>query len=421
MLRLDFSAFDRWLGLAATLALAGTPACAHQQKKDAQAKQSTEIRKLQSRLEELEKTNGRLSVRVDEMEDEIFLLQDRVEAHRLALQRRKRMRQSTRGESAQAPSPAPQTNYGAPRQNGRYQVRGYNTRRRGESKRTPQRSRGRRIPLSQQQARGTANAQRQQPRQQDQPTADESGHTDGKRAKNGRVPAGKQTTADKQTTGGSAGASSGGSDSDSIVITHEDFQRFAKKQKQNTGGSAGGGSSSKSSSSSGTKRAKERVTEEKLATSDQVGDESGEETSAPTNSSDGPSAGANFSEKSGLDLYKSALAKYRSGEYATALRGFQQFLDGKPRIDYRDNGLYWIGECHFGLGDFKTAVEYFQRVLEKQPDGNKVPDAMLKMALAYRELGLQEKARGLLEKLTRRYPSTNAGRLGKKKLSDLNS
>ncbi|MFB6371993.1 MAG: tetratricopeptide repeat protein, partial [Bradymonadaceae bacterium] len=101
--------------------------------------------------------------------------------------------------------------------------------------------------------------------------------------------------------------------------------------------------------------------------------------------------------------------------------GFESFLDGSPRKDYRDNGLYWIGECHFGMGDYKTAIEYFQRLLDEQPEGNKVPDAMLKMALAYRELGMSDQARGLLEKLTRRYPSTNAGRLGKKKLSDLDS
>jgi TolA-binding protein len=96
-------------------------------------------------------------------------------------------------------------------------------------------------------------------------------------------------------------------------------------------------------------------------------------------------------------------------------------MDGSPRRDYQDNGLYWIGECYFGLGRHERSIDYFERVINEQPDGNKVPDAMLKMALAYKELGNRAKTRSLLEKLTNRYPTTNAGRLGKKKLSDLNS
>ncbi len=124
-----------------------------------------------------------------------------------------------------------------------------------------------------------------------------------------------------------------------------------------------------------------------------------------------------YAGRSGLDLYRMALAKYRSGAYETALGGFEAFLDGDPRSDYRDNGLYWLGECHFGLGRHQKAIDYFQRILDEEPNGNKVPDAMLKMALAYREIGRNDKAQSLLEKVTQRYPGTNAGRLGEKKLS----
>lgn len=385
MVRLELTSFDGWLGCAATLALALTPACAHQTSSDEQqSAEATRVAKLQSRLDELERTNGRLSVRIDEMEDEIFLLQDRVEAHRLALRRRGRMRSQTGQKTAQAPKPAPETHYGQQQrsQQGRYQVRGYNTRRparRGQSNHPV-----RRIPLSRQQARSSGRPQTSGNQNQARPSSDS-----------------RADTSNEQ-----------GNNSEEIVITDEDFKRFAKRgQSQNRGSK-----SNSASTSSGNKRAKKRVTEEKLSTTADRGTEKPESTPSPE-----PTSSDTFEGKSGLDLYKSALAKYRSGEYATALTGFQAFLDQKPRPDYQDNGLYWIGECHFGMGQFEQAVSFFQRVLEEQPDGNKVPDSMLKMALAYRELGLEEKARGLLEKLTRRYPSTNAGRLGKKKLSDLES
>ena len=43
---------------------------------------------------------------------------------------------------------------------------------------------------------------------------------------------------------------------------------------------------------------------------------------------------------------------------------------------------------------------------------------MLKMSLTYKRLGRTDDARALLEKLTQRYPTTNAGRLGSEKLSE---
>ena len=83
-----------------------------------------------------------------------------------------------------------------------------------------------------------------------------------------------------------------------------------------------------------------------------------------------------------------------------------------------DNALYWIGECHYGLGDFTRAVSFFERVMEEQPDGNKVPDAMLKMSLALDQLGNRDRAEQVLETLTQRYPMTNAAQLGAKRLAD---
>src|SRR5690606_10263556 len=101
-----------------------------------------------------------------------------------------------------------------------------------------------------------------------------------------------------------------------------------------------------------------------------------------------------------LDLYQDSLAKYRAGNYAEAMAGFQSFLDAGPRTDYIDNALYWIGECHYGLGDYSRAVSYFQHILDEIPNGSKAADAMLKMSLAYDRMGQGENAVELLTRLT---------------------
>jgi tol-pal system protein YbgF len=426
---------ERWVGWTAAASLVAVSGCAHQTTKDEAAQKVTKVDKLESRIEELERTNGRLSVRLEEMEDEVFLLQDRVEAHRLALRRRNVMEKDPSGDRrASAPQQPPRTNYGRtrqPQQGGRYQVRGNNAQRQYRQGRPQQ---GTSIPLSEQQARGTNTQPRRRPN---------SGATNGESSQGGTTGsaegsggAEEKIASDGRESGGSNSDSQGGSGEKEVVITADDFQRFASEMEgsgysrtSKSGGKTSSGSGSQSGDAGSVKkdarakRAQKRVTDERLETTDEkesaVSAKSGKTGSADKSS--GPPSDKPFKGSSGLDLYKSALAKYRSGEYATALAGFEKFMAGGPRHDYQDNGLYWIGECHFGLADYDKAVRYFKRVLDEQPDGNKVPDAMLKMALAFRELGMPEKARGMLEKLTRRYPSTNAGRLGQKKLSDINS
>lgn len=393
---------------------AGVSGCAHGADSEEESAEAVKVEKLESRIQELEKTNGRLSVRLDEMEDEVFLLQDRVEAHRLALKRRGFMNGGNGGQArAKAPEPTPQTNYGQQRNQGRYPVRG----RSGhspEDRRKPAPDDGAtRIPLSNQQAQG-----RQGRRARGEAGENERGASAGsERAGASKDRARRGRTRERQRPSG------GGESEEKVVITEEDFQKFANDVEEGDGGGAADSGGSGGSASG--KEAKRPVTDEKLPTGD--GDEPSAKANERAPSTGEPEAPAPeldedpFSGKSGLDLYKAALGKYRSGEYATALEGFEQFVSNGPRKDYRDNGLYWVGECHYGLGDFEKAVEYFQKVIDEEPGGNKVPDAMLKMALAYREMGMKDRAQRTLEKLTDRYPSTNAGRLGEKKLSELNS
>lgn len=73
-------------------------------------KEDPRVVALQSRLEEVERTNGRLNARVEELEDQIFLLNDRVEAHRIALYRRG----TIRPDPARNSPPSPVTSYYPP-------------------------------------------------------------------------------------------------------------------------------------------------------------------------------------------------------------------------------------------------------------------------------------------------------------------
>ncbi len=320
------------------------------------AKRDAAVDSLMSRVEDVERTNGRLTVRLEEMEDSLFLLNDRVESHRIALQRRGYMNNPAVAYKPQAPDQAPETYY-RPNQRDEY--------RRPQPKRAVKR-----IRLG-----GGANDS-----QYDQPPVDEGYES---------APVSPNTRDDQEQ--------------EHVVITQKEYREYFGDDPAPT----------PAASSRGSGKAQPSVTNERLATSRSSKPSVAAAAPAPTPSD---TADDYKPSKSGLAGYKQALADYRAGRFARALKGFEVFLDGGPKADYVDNALYWIGECHYGLGHFDQAVSHFERVMNEQPEGNKVPDAMLKMSLALDRTGQTDRSNDVLRKLSERYPMTNAGRLGLKKL-----
>ena len=87
--------------------------------------------------------------------------------------------------------------------------------------------------------------------------------------------------------------------------------------------------------------------------------------------------------------YEEAFAIYRSGEYEAAIDRFKAFLQTYPSSEHSDNALFWTGECYFKLEDFERAVLTFEDVVNRFPDGNKVPDALYRQGIALLEIGKQ--------------------------------
>lgn len=117
--------------------------------------------------------------------------------------------------------------------------------------------------------------------------------------------------------------------------------------------------------------------------------------------------------------YDRALDQFNNGQYAEALQSLTTFVDSAPAPDYMDNALFWMGECYYGLGRYNDALGYFQRVVSEYPDGNKVPDSLLKVALSYERLNNVASAREVLSVVTDTYPSTDAARRARERLQSI--
>ncbi len=107
-------------------------------------------------------------------------------------------------------------------------------------------------------------------------------------------------------------------------------------------------------------------------------------------------------------LYEKAKSLFDQGQIAESRRVFETLHRQYPRHDLADNALYWIGEGYYVQAQWLTSAQAFLRVAKEYPRGNKVPDAMLKMALCYRKLGDDRGADDVLKQLTRLYPGTEA-------------
>ena len=117
--------------------------------------------------------------------------------------------------------------------------------------------------------------------------------------------------------------------------------------------------------------------------------------------------------------YQQAYNELRNGHTKQSIEQFKAYLSKYPAGVFANNAQYWLGEAHRVDQDNDAARKAFNDVIEKYPDGAKVPDALLK--LGYIEIDQKNlaKAREYLTRVTTDYPKSPAALLAAKKLLKL--
>lgn len=101
--------------------------------------------------------------------------------------------------------------------------------------------------------------------------------------------------------------------------------------------------------------------------------------------------------------YSAALQDYHAGRYRQAIGEFSQFIRLNPSSDLSDNAQYWIGECYYGLNNYRQALVEFQKVFH-YPKTNKADAAQFKIGYCYLELGEKTRALAEFKKFVSQYP-----------------
>ena len=124
-----------------------------------------------------------------------------------------------------------------------------------------------------------------------------------------------------------------------------------------------------------------------------------------------PLAGAQLA-----DTYRNALMLFGRGKMEDARKTFQQVFDQDPAGDLADNALFWIGETYYTAGNYSEAMKYYKRVTVEFSEGNKAPDALFKIALAFERTSDLGMAKQTLDEVIRRYPYSSAAASAKQEL-----
>lgn len=116
------------------------------------------------------------------------------------------------------------------------------------------------------------------------------------------------------------------------------------------------------------------------------------------------------------DLYKDAYETYQKGDYEGARRKFEAFIKQYPNTELSDNAQFWIGETYYGKKDYEKAILEYEKAIAKYPEGDKIPSALLKQAIAFLELGDKTNGRNLLKRVIERYPQSEQADVAKRRL-----
>ena len=107
-------------------------------------------------------------------------------------------------------------------------------------------------------------------------------------------------------------------------------------------------------------------------------------------------------------LYGGARDKLLEGDFGGAQVDFEQFVNAYPDHARTGEAWYWLGETFFVRSDFTGAADAYIAALRAEPDGEKAPDALVRLAASLNGMGRQADACGTLERFDSQFPAASA-------------
>ena len=128
---------------------------------------------------------------------------------------------------------------------------------------------------------------------------------------------------------------------------------------------------------------------------------------APPAGTTGSTGAANVPQAPPADqLYNDGLRDYNANKNDLAAQEFTQYLQVYGNTDLAGNAQFYLGEIAYRQGNFSSAVQAYNKVLDQYPGGNKTAAAQLKKGYALLDLGQRDAGVQELRSLISRYPKS---------------
>jgi tol-pal system protein YbgF len=119
-----------------------------------------------------------------------------------------------------------------------------------------------------------------------------------------------------------------------------------------------------------------------------------------------PTAGKDFADSNAH--YSYAFKLLNDKKYAEAAMSFDGFVKKYPADPLTANAYYWLGESQYTRGDFTRSAESFRKGFEVNPEGQKAPDNLYKLAISLSQIKRKTEACVVLGQVISKYTESAA-------------
>lgn len=132
-----------------------------------------------------------------------------------------------------------------------------------------------------------------------------------------------------------------------------------------------------------------------------------------------PKAPSSVEDPTIVNAYNRGYKAFQEQKYQESIQMMSDFLKQYPKHAYSDNAIFWRGESYFQMKDYQKAGVEFDRVVREFPNGNKVPDALLRAGICSLRLSKPEQAKTSFALLMKKYPESVAAKRAKATVGEL--
>tara|TARA_R110000868_G_scaffold144412_1_gene363579 strand:- start:24195 stop:25109 length:915 start_codon:yes stop_codon:yes gene_type:complete len=106
--------------------------------------------------------------------------------------------------------------------------------------------------------------------------------------------------------------------------------------------------------------------------------------------------------------YENARAMLLDGDFDGAQDGFESFVQDHPDDARASEAWYWLGETFFVRNNYADAADAYIASLRSKADGERAPDALVRLAASLHGLGQTQNACDTLARFGREFPNASA-------------